>query len=139
MDGLEGHGTSPARADASKAVKEFGMPTALQSGCTPLPGRATAIVFALLLTVVCAGWPLAARAQSTVSSTIHGSVTDETGAALPGATVTLTSPALQVPQMIEVTDQDGNYRFLDFIRFGGIVTIFVGPMTCLAILAFYPN
>ncbi|MFC7499015.1 SLC13 family permease [Enterovirga sp. GCM10030262] len=33
----------------------------------------------------------------------------------------------------------GNYRFLDFIRFGGLVTIFVGPMTCLAILAFYPN
>ena len=89
------------------------MPTALQSGCTPLPGRATAIVFALLLTVVCAGWPVAARAQSTVSSTIHGSVTDDTGAALPGATVTLTSPALQVPQMIEVTDQDGNYRFLE--------------------------
>lgn len=31
----------------------------------------------------------------------------------------------------------GNYRFVDFIKFGLPVTFFVGPMTCLAILAFY--
>ena len=31
----------------------------------------------------------------------------------------------------------GNYRFLDFLRFGLPVTLTVGPMTCLAILTFY--
>jgi di/tricarboxylate transporter len=33
----------------------------------------------------------------------------------------------------------GNYRFIDFIRFGGFVTLFVGPMTCLGILFLYPR
>ena len=32
------------------------------------------------------------HAQGAASSTIHGSATDETGAAMPGVTVTLTSP-----------------------------------------------
>ena len=31
----------------------------------------------------------------------------------------------------------GDYRFVDFIKFGVPVTLFVAPMTCLAILAFY--
>lgn len=54
-----------------------------------------------------------AHAQSTISSTIHGTVTDESGAALPGVTVTLTSPAIQVPQMVETTGMDGTYRFVE--------------------------
>ena len=59
------------------------------------------------------GGPAPAYAQSTVSSTIHGTVTDESGGALPGVTVTLTSPAIQVPQMIEMTGADGTYRFVE--------------------------
>jgi hypothetical protein len=55
----------------------------------------------------------ASWAQSAASSTIHGTVKDTTGGALPGVTVTLASPALQVGQVVTVTDQEGNYRFVD--------------------------
>jgi hypothetical protein len=42
---------------------------------------------------------------------INGTVTDNTGAILPGVTVTATSPALIQPQ-VQVTGSDGSYRFL---------------------------
>lgn len=54
-----------------------------------------------------------ALAQSSSSSTIHGAVKDETGAALPGVTVTLSSPALQVGQVVQVSTGDGTYSFKD--------------------------
>ena len=41
-----------------------------------------------------------------------GRVTDESGAVLPGVTVTVTSPSLQVPSMTEVTDAQGEYRMI---------------------------
>jgi hypothetical protein len=41
---------------------------------------------------------------------IIGQVKDESGAVLPGVTVTATSPALQVPQMVSVTNERGEYR-----------------------------
>jgi hypothetical protein len=41
---------------------------------------------------------------------IMGQITDGTGAALPGVTVTATSPALQVPSVTDVTDVQGEYR-----------------------------
>ena len=44
------------------------------------------------------------------SATIIGQVTDESGAVLPGVTVTATSPALQVPQITAVTNGVGEYR-----------------------------
>lgn len=53
--------------------------------------------------------PVAAQFVSTAS--IEGGVTDESGATLPGVTVTLSSPALQTAQMIEVTNSQGRYRF----------------------------
>ena len=43
-------------------------------------------------------------------STIHGAVKDESGAAVPGVTVTLSSPALQIGQIAVVSEADGNYR-----------------------------
>ena len=49
-----------------------------------------------------------AAAQSTAS--IIGQVTDQSGAVLPGVTVTATSPALQVPQVTTVTNEQGEYR-----------------------------
>src|ERR687888_107231 len=52
-------------------------------------------------------------AQSTSSATIHGTIKDETSGALPGVTVTLSSPALQVGQMVAVSETDGSYRFVD--------------------------
>ena len=42
---------------------------------------------------------------------INGTVTDNTGAVLPGVTVTATSPALIQPQ-VPVTGTDGSFRFL---------------------------
>ena len=42
---------------------------------------------------------------------INGTVTDNTGAVLPGVTVTVTSPALIQPQ-VQVTSAQGDYRFL---------------------------
>jgi hypothetical protein len=42
---------------------------------------------------------------------INGTVTDDTGAVLPGVTVTATSPALMQPQ-VQVTGAEGDYRFI---------------------------
>jgi hypothetical protein len=42
---------------------------------------------------------------------INGSVTDNTGAVLPGVTVTATSPALIQPQ-VQVTGAEGDFRFI---------------------------
>src|SRR5262245_39082617 len=53
---------------------------------------------------------LPAWAQS-AGSTIHGTVKDESGAAMPGVTVTIASPALQVGQMVAQSEADGTFRF----------------------------
>ena len=53
---------------------------------------------------------LAAAQAAQATATIHGQVTDESGATLPGVTVTLRSPALQVPSMSTTTDERGEYR-----------------------------
>src|SRR5204862_7868103 len=54
-----------------------------------------------------------AAAQSVSSGTIEGLVKDESCGVLPGATVTLTSPQLQVGQTVQVSDAAGNYKFVD--------------------------
>lgn len=41
---------------------------------------------------------------------IGGQVTDESGGVLPGVTVTATSPSLQVPSVVSITDERGDYR-----------------------------
>ena len=43
--------------------------------------------------------PHSVRAQAVGLGSITGTITDESGAALPGATLKLTSPALQVPEV----------------------------------------
>ena len=53
------------------------------------------------------GLALAGQAQE---ASIIGQVTDESGAILPGVTVIATSPALQVRQMTDVTNERGDYR-----------------------------
>src|SRR5262249_52725411 len=45
-----------------------------------------------------------AVAQSVSSGTIEGTVKDESGSVLPGATITATSPQLQVGQIVQVSD-----------------------------------
>src|SRR3954447_20568041 len=55
----------------------------------------------------------AAFAQSVSSGTIEGTVKDESNAVLPGVAITVTSPALQVGQLVQVSDAAGQYRFID--------------------------
>ena len=52
-------------------------------------------------------------AQTGTLGTIHGTVSDTSGAALPGVTVTVASPALQIGRGTQVTEPDGTYRFGD--------------------------
>ena len=54
-----------------------------------------------------------AFAQSVSSGTIEGTVKDESNAVLPGVTVTVTSPQLQVGQLVQVSDAAGAYKFVD--------------------------
>ena len=60
-------------------------------------------VFVLIACLV----PAAAQAQE---ASIIGQVTDDTGGVLPGVTVTATSPALQIKQVVDVTNERGEYR-----------------------------
>src|SRR5256885_3281769 len=69
--------------------------------------RATA---AVVLVLACAASD--AAAQNVASASIQGKVTDESGAGIPGATITVTGPALQVPHTT-VSDADGTYRVVD--------------------------
>ena len=57
--------------------------------------------------------PYLLSAQNSTSASMNGRVTDESGAAIPNVTVTITSPALQVSQLTATTDAEGNYRVLD--------------------------
>ncbi|OLB63434.1 MAG: hypothetical protein AUI11_01450 [Acidobacteria bacterium 13_2_20CM_2_66_4] len=54
-----------------------------------------------------------AFAQSVSSGTIEGTLKDESNSVLPGVTVTVTSPQLQVGQLVQVSDVAGNYKFVD--------------------------
>jgi hypothetical protein len=56
----------------------------------------------------------AATANAQIATgTIQGKVTDSTGANIAGATVTATSPALQLPQQTTTTDSSGDYVLRD--------------------------
>lgn len=74
----------------------------MKIGC----GRA-ALAFAWLLAVN------TTLAGQTLSGSISGTITDESGAALPGVTVTLTSPALQVAERVAISDGRGGYQFVN--------------------------
>jgi hypothetical protein len=52
-------------------------------------------------------------AQSVGTGTIAGRIVDESGASVPGVSVTVSSPALQRGAITEVTGTDGAYRFVD--------------------------
>lgn len=67
------------------------------------------------LTVLCLCVTLLSLAAPTFAQEfrgrINGTITDNTGAILPGVTVTATSPAMIQPQ-VQVSGADGSYRFL---------------------------
>ncbi|MGE3509448.1 MAG: carboxypeptidase regulatory-like domain-containing protein [Vicinamibacterales bacterium] len=70
-------------------------------GRTLLTAALAAVVFCSAVRVT--------HAQA-VTAAIVGRVTDESGAVLPGVTVTASSPALQLGQQVAVTDAQGEYR-----------------------------
>jgi hypothetical protein len=74
----------------------------------PVPRREIPRIVACLFTVLVLTTP--AVAGQDTSASIVGQVKDESGAILPGVTVTATSPALQVASVTAVTDEHGEYR-----------------------------
>jgi hypothetical protein len=48
-----------------------------------------------------------------ILGSISGTITDGTGAALPGVTITVTSPALQVPQLVRLSAPTGEYQLTE--------------------------
>src|SRR5712671_1627743 len=70
--------------------------------------RALCVLVLMVGLLVIADLSFAGQAQQEAS--IIGQVTDTSGAILPGVTVTATSPALQVPQVTDVTNERGEYR-----------------------------
>src|SRR4026208_36685 len=67
-----------------------------------------------LLTLIAAGLlltPLPALAQIGQTATLTGTVTDSTGAVLPGVTITVTSPVLIGGSLAVTPDSAGSYRF----------------------------
>ena len=80
---------------------------------------AVAAAWGLLITV--GAVPVLAGQSSTNSARIEGRVTDDSGAVLPGVTVSIASPALQAPQLDTATDENGRYRFSTLP--GGVYTV----------------
>lgn len=70
------------------------------------PFRITLLILGTLLILSTSLW------AQVYTGTIAGRVNDQTGAVLPGATVTLTGPRLLAPQ-VAVTTESGAYRFAD--------------------------
>ena len=79
----------------------------------PRVHRAQELFIAVLLLLLPVGLPCAAAQSAANTSGIEGKVTDESGAVLPGVTVTISSPALQSPQLETTTNESGRYRFSD--------------------------
>jgi hypothetical protein len=73
------------------------------------PARLIAGLGLLLLVLV----PATVAAQSAQSASLVGKVADESNAAIPGVTVIVRSPSLQVPQLTAVTGSEGDYRILE--------------------------
>jgi hypothetical protein len=70
--------------------------------------RVCSVCAACLCLVLIAGRAIAGQASA--AGSIIGQVKDESGAVLPGVTVTAKSPALQVAAVVSVTDPQGEYR-----------------------------
>src|SRR5262245_44036745 len=70
------------------------------------PPRPLSLVAGVIVALL-VGVTSAAAQTSTLSSGIEGRVTDESGAAMPGVSVTIKSPALQTPELETVSDELG--------------------------------
>jgi hypothetical protein len=65
-----------------------------------------AVLFVFVLFI-----PSFVHAQFVSTASIDGTLTDESGGALPGVAVTLTGPSLQVAELNTVSNSEGHYRF----------------------------
>src|SRR5262245_17570763 len=72
--------------------------------------RGSLVTAAIMLGAM--GWPQSATAQRPTSAII-GQVVDLTGAALPGASISLASDALILPSLTLTTDSRGEFRFFN--------------------------
>ena len=86
--------------------------------------RLVLLVIALIAVLPAASASL--NAQNNQTGNIHGVVTDQSAALIPGVMVTLTSPALIVSQ-VAVTDEAGGYHFEQLPV--GVYKIFEGRHT----------
>src|SRR4029453_5221102 len=83
-------------------------PAAFSRGGEAMTLRKLVVSCAVLVTLFITGGSVFAQE---FRGRINGTVTDNTGAVLPGVTVTASGPALIQPQ-VQVTGTDGSYRFL---------------------------
>src|SRR5712691_10057631 len=63
--------------------------------------------------VVLFAFNVTAFGQQVLRGSVVGTIKDETGSTLPGVTITVTSPALQVPQIVKLSDERGEYQVPD--------------------------
>ncbi len=70
-------------------------------------------VLAFVVVPICFFLSAGAAFAQVGTATIEGRVTDETDALLPGVTVSISSPALQLRQLVDVTEADGQFKFVD--------------------------
>jgi hypothetical protein len=77
------------------------------------PGLNGSAAVILVLMILSGASSRSVSAQAIGLGAITGSITDESGAALPGVMLKLTSPALQMPEITMVSDGEGRYRFAE--------------------------
>jgi hypothetical protein len=85
-------------------------------------------VRALVFVIACLSAATAAQAQS---GSIQGTVTDPSGAVLPGVTVEASSPALIEQSRSAVTDAEGRYTFLELRPGSYLLTFTLGGFQVL--------
>ena len=71
------------------------------------------VVIALAGTCAALLGPVASSGAQTRLAAIEGRIADETGGAMPGVTVTASSPALQLREVSQISGPDGTYRLTE--------------------------
>src|SRR5262245_32550661 len=85
--------------------------TTIQESAIGVGPRQCAVLCVMLLTsLLSAG---TAFAQSVSSGVIEGTIKDESNLVLPGVSITISSPSLQVGSATQVSDSAGIYKFVD--------------------------
>jgi hypothetical protein len=109
-------GTTVALSDPARGLIVFSSIQFGQSLTFNIPVQEEAMrsfkLALVLVLVVCVGSVLPVWSQSTSSGTVSGSVTDQSNAVVPGATVGLTDSSTNIARTT-TTNKDGRYIFVD--------------------------